>query len=122
MNTFSDMLIKGIRALLGIQEVWLLPGLHKVIMRVASLIEYKIYLPSYTASQISDLIKRFLNSQGIPYSESDGTICLEYPTLSERPRFLLGEDGYTSFFAASGWTETARNRWDGLLTKLKRAL
>ena len=122
MNVFSEALLRIARLVLGIREVSLFPGVHKVVMRAARIIEYQIDLPRRTAEDLAERIKRFLAKKNIPYSEGDDGIRLGEAITDGLRCFFVTADGAVGFYAAFRVSENGTGRWDGLIRELKGAL
>lgn len=118
---FSETFARFARFVLGIREIALIPGVRKVILRVAGIIEYRIEFPWRTAEDIAERVKRFLEQEDISYSESGDTIRLESPKMGAHPCFCILEDGIANFYTAVRFRERGSSRWDSFMREIKIA-
>lgn len=122
MNVFSEALSRAARWMLGIREVPLFPGIRKVVMRAARIIEYQIDLPRRTAEELAARVKRFLARKNIPYSEEYYGICLGESVTGGSRCFFVTMDGAVEFYVSFRLSENGAGRWDGLIRELKGVL
>lgn len=119
---FSDAFFRAARWVLGIRTTSLFPGVYKVVMRVAGIIEYQIELPYKTAEDITELVKRFLGRKDIPYDDTGDGIRMANPNMGDYPCLLVPEDGVVSFYMKIRFCERESSRWDGFIREMKNAL
>lgn len=118
---FSETIARFARFVLGIREITLLPGVRKVIMRAAGIVEYRIEFPWRTAEDIAERVKRFLWQEDIPYSESGDMLRLESPKMGAYPCLFIPGDGVASFYTAVRFREKGSSRWDSFMREIKIA-
>ncbi len=119
---FSEVFFRAARWVLGIRTVSLFPGVYKVIMRVAGIIEYQIELPYKTAEDIAELVKRFLGRKNISYDDAGDGIRMTNPKMGGCPCFFVPEDGVVSFYTKIRFYERESSRWDGFIREMKNSL
>ncbi len=119
---FSEILFRAARWILGISTETIFPGVRKVIMRVAGIIEYQIELPYKTAEDVARSVKRFLGKKNIPYDDVHGEIRLVRSRMDGCPCFFVAEDGAVSFYTATRFSGRLLSRWDGFIREMKRSL
>lgn len=121
-SRLKEVLYRLARWALGIREISLSPGVRKIIMRVAGIIEYQIELPYKTAEDITKRVKRFLGTHDIPYDDVDQGIRMNRLSMDGCPCFLVPEDGAVYFFANMRLREKEPSQWDHFIGEMKRSL
>ena len=122
LTYFSEIFFRAARWVLGISTESIFPGVRKVIMRVAGIIEYQIELPYKTAEDIARSVKRFLGKKNIPYDDVHGEIRLASSEGNGCPCFFVAEDGVVSFYAPTRFSGRLLSRWDGFIREMKKSL